>query len=160
MIVQLAIIWFSQAATGSVPYELGIQSVLVPAVPRDANMTVPPPPPPAVRGGMQMTSQKKEHVKVSKHVSLHIKMHVVNSWMCLLHSCHPAKRYTTQQVAAARLEEKSRTTLTGHSLGPAAVFSQWPIGPLTSTPGASPRQRSHPASLFFSYSFPPLDEAN
>lgn len=43
MIVQLAIIWFSQATTGSVPYELGIQSVLAPAVPRDANMTVPPP---------------------------------------------------------------------------------------------------------------------
>lgn len=87
MIVQLAIIWFAKAA-GSVPSELAIQSVLVRTVQRDSKMTVPPPPP-AVRGGMKMTSQMKEHVRVSKHVSLHIKMHVVNYLTCLLHSCHP-----------------------------------------------------------------------
>lgn len=87
MIVQLAIIWFAKAA-GSVPSELAIQTVLVPTVQRDSNTTVPPPPP-AVRGGMKMTSQKKEHVKGSKHVPLHIKRRVVNYLTCLLHSCHP-----------------------------------------------------------------------
>lgn len=145
MTVQLASIWFPKAI-GSVPSELGIQSVLAPAVLRDSNMTVPPPPP-AVGGGMQMTSQKKEHVEVCKHVSLHIEMHVVNYLMCLLHSCHPD---TTLQVAAARLEEKSRTTLTGHSLGPTSCLL--PVAhrpPQLPPPGASPRQRSLPASLFF-----------
>lgn len=117
MTVQLASIWFPKAI-GSVPSELAIQPVLAPAVPRDSDMTVPPPPP-AVGGGMQMTSQKKEHMEVCKHVSLHIEMHVVNYLMCLLHSCHPD---TTLQVAAARLEEKSRTTLTGHSLGPTSCL--------------------------------------
>lgn len=145
MIVQLAIIWFSKAI-GSVPSELVIQSVLVPAVPRDSNMTVPPPPP-AVGGGMQMTSQKKEHVKVSKHVSLHIEMHVVNYLMCLLHSCHPD---TTLQVAAARLEEKSRTTLTGHSLGPASCLLPVAHRPPHLHPRSKPEAEKPPCFSIFS----------
>lgn len=57
--------------------------MLVSTVQADSNVTTSPPAP-AVRGGMKMTSQKEECVKIFKHAALRIKMHVVNYLTCLL----------------------------------------------------------------------------
>lgn len=112
-ICQLAFVWFLKA-TCFVPSELQIWSLLASMVKGDANLGCISHSPPAVAGGRKMTS----HVKISKHVSWHIKMHVVNHLTCLLSNHHPVN--TLCRTATRPTERKSKTTLTRHSLGPSS----------------------------------------